>query len=142
MDKLIIVKQLPVIEAQLKSIEAQVDEKLVQARALLVTAESKQVAKKMRADLAREREDLEILRKGVKKAVLEPYEAFEKMYKDVIKNKYDSADVELKGKIDEIESAEIAQKAEEVIEYFKEYCKRIKIEYFYCAPISFAYRIF
>lgn len=117
---LIIVKQLPIIEARIKEISRAIDEKLQQVNSLVVTPESKQVAKKIRAELSKEFNELETARKAVKKAILEPYDNFDKLYSEQIKAKYNATDKALKAKIGEIEQVEITDKAEKVKRYFDE----------------------
>ncbi len=72
---------------------------------------------------------METQRKLVKTAVLEPYEAFENIYKQYVSSKFKSADTDLKGKIDEVESKLKDEKASEVSAYFEEYAKSKNIEF-------------
>lgn len=129
MSNLIVVEQLPIITTKIKEIERQLKEKVAAADALAVTAENKQTAKKIKAELNKEFESLEAARKEVKAAILEPYNEFERIYKDVVANNYKAAEATLKGKIDRIESAEIQGKIEEAREYFCEYINALGIDF-------------
>lgn len=120
-NEMIIVKQLPVIEETLKRIGKEVDLKVERALALECTDESKQEVKKARAELNKQKEELETNRKEVKNQILAPYMAMEEIYNAEIKVKFEVADKILKERIDTIEKVEIDNKKQEVIEYFEEY---------------------
>ena len=116
------VTQLPIIEEQLLALEADVDRRVTEAMALACTPETIQDVKKARAELNKAFSDLEERRKEVKKAVLGPYEAFEAIYRKCVSNKFKSADLALKNKIDDVER-EIKRQCEDGLrEYFAELC--------------------
>lgn len=121
MKDLIIVKQLPVIEEKLMALKGEITEKVESAKALVCTEETVKTVKDVRASLNKDFKELEDKRKEVKKAVLEPYEQFEKIYKECVSDLFSAADKDLKGKIDTTESDLKAQKEQEVKEYFEEY---------------------
>ena len=95
-NNLIVVKQLPIIEDQLRQVKASVDARVAQALALACTEETYKDVKKARAELNKEFQDLEARRREVKKAILAPYEAFEKLYKECAADAFTKADAELK----------------------------------------------
>jgi hypothetical protein len=121
MNELIIVKQLPVIEENLKALKDEIETKASRAMNLVCTEDTVKEVKSVRADLNKEFTELEEQRKLVKAKVLEPYEAFEKVYKDCVSEIYKKADKDLKSKIDEVEDGLRKEKEEKVIEYFVEY---------------------
>lgn len=121
MKDLIIVKQLPQIEEHLKELSAEIDEKVKSAKSLVCTEESVKTIKQVRADLNKEFKELETQRKSVKEQILTPYMQFEEVYKVYISDKYKSADVDLKTKIDNTENELKAQKEQEIKDYFEEY---------------------
>lgn len=122
MNDLIIVKQLPVIEEHLKKISEEIEIKVNNAKNLICSEETVKEVKKVRAELNNNFKELEIQRKSVKEQVEAPYKAFEQVYKEFITNKFQSADTELKTKIDSVE-AEIKNDCKnKLIEYFNEYC--------------------
>lgn len=121
MDNLIVIKQLPIIEEQLQTIKAEVTEKIEKALSLVCTEETLAEVKDIRAKLNKEFAEWEEKRKDVKKAITDPYTQFEASYKDCITDVYKNGDLQLKGKIDAVESAVKAEKAKEVEEYFNEY---------------------
>ena len=84
MNDLIRVTQLPVIEERLRSMKAHVDESVQEALSLVCTEETVTAVKKARADLNNQFADLEEQRKAVKKAVMEPWERFEAVYKECV----------------------------------------------------------
>lgn len=81
-NNLIVVKQLPIIEDQLRQVKASVDARVAQVLALACTEATYKDVKKARAELNKEFQDLEARRREVKNAILAPYEAFEKLYKE------------------------------------------------------------
>ena len=121
MDNLIVIKQLPIIEEQLQTIKAEVTEKIEKALSLVCTEETLAEIKSIRANLNKEFAEWEEKRKEVKKAITEPYARFELSYDDCVKNVYKNGDLQIKGKIDAVESIVKAEKLKEVEEYFNEY---------------------
>lgn len=120
-NNLIVIKQLPVIEEQLKKASDEIDEKVNNAVALICTDENVKVIKDVRVALNKELKEFEDKRKQVKAEIMRPYEDFESSYKKYISDKYKSADVELKNKIDSVESELKAKKEKDIKDYFEEY---------------------
>ncbi len=118
---LIIVKQLPQIEEHLKELSTEIDQKVENAKSLVCTEENVKAIKQVRADLNKEFKKVEAQRKAVKEQILEPYMQFEEVYKTYISEKYKSADVDLKQKIDSTENELKRQKEQEIKDYFEEY---------------------
>lgn len=121
MQELIIVKQLPQIEEHLKELSTEVDKKVESAKSLVCTDENVKAIKQVRADLNKEFKEVEQQRKIVKEQILAPYMKFEDIYKTYISEKYKSADIELKSKIESVENELKPKKQQEVREYFEEY---------------------
>ena len=121
MKDLIIVRQLPQIEEHLKDLSTEIDEKVENAKSLVCTEESVKTIKQVRADLNKEFKELEVQRKTVKEQILAPYMQFEEVYKTYISEKYKSADIDLKQKIDSTENELKRQKEQEIRDYFEEY---------------------
>lgn len=122
MEELIKVTQLPIITEHLVSVKDSVNASVSQALSLVCTEETIATVKATRADLSKQFQQLEALRKDVKKAVLEPYEQFEAIYKDCVADAFKRADGELKSKIDDVENT-IKKRCEiDLREYFGELC--------------------
>ena len=85
--------------------------------------------KQVRADLNKEFKEVEKQRKTVKEKVLAPYMEFDNVYKEYISDKYKSADIDLKQKVDAVESELKAKKEQEVKDYFEEYKKSNNIDF-------------
>ena len=119
-NELIIVKQLPIIEEQLKKASDEIDEKVKNAVALVCNEETIKIVKEVRATLNKELKEFEDKRRQVKSEIMKPYEDFESSYKKYISDKYKSADVELKNKIDTVENELKANKKAEIVNYFNE----------------------
>ena len=118
---LIIVKQLPQIEEHLKELSTEIDKKVESAKSLVCTEENVKAIKQVRADLNKEFKEVEAQRKAVKEQILAPYMQFEEVYKTYISEKYKSADIDLKQKIDSTENELKKQKEQEIKDYFEEY---------------------
>ena len=121
MQDLIIIKQLPQIEAHLKELSTEIDKKVENAKALVCTEENVKTIKQVRADLNKEFKEVETQRKAVKEQIMKPYNEFENIYKEYISEKYKTADKDLKAKIDNTENELKTKKEQEIKEYFEEY---------------------
>ncbi len=120
--RLIVVRQPPEIEERLRTVKESVDERVSRALEMVCTEETVQAVKAERAKLRQEFDILEDQRKAAKKAVLEPYERFEAVYKACVSDAFQRADAELKGKINDVET-EMKRRCEDSLrEYFCELC--------------------
>ena len=120
---LVKVEQLPVITERLHEVADAVQTRVDEALALQPTADTLTSVRSYRADLRKELDTMEDLRKQVKAAVMAPYEAFEAVYKACVSDPYRTADNSLKCKIDAV-TAEIKQTCEKACrEYFTECCR-------------------
>lgn len=128
-EEIIVVKQLPVIEEQLKNIKANIEEKVSSVLALKCDESTVKAIKVLRADLTKDFKELEERRKIVKGKILEPYEAFETVYKECVTEIFKSADKELKKRIDEVENSLKSEKRKEVEDYFNEYAKSMNVDF-------------
>lgn len=122
-NSLIKVTQLPIIEQHLRLIQDQVKERVGQATSLACTPETLAAVKKVRAELNGEFAQYEGQRKAVKEAIMEPYSAFEKIYKECVTTLYAQADADLKGKIEDTESGIKSACEEGLKDYFTELCE-------------------
>lgn len=129
MNELIRVVQLPVIEEQLRAMKEQVDQKVADALSLICTDETLSTVKEVRASLNKDFKALEEQRKAVKKAVMGPYEAFEKVYKECVSDAFNRADYELKAKISDVENAIKGACEEEMRTYFTELAAAEHVEW-------------
>lgn len=123
MEQLIQVKQLPIIEERLMIVKEEIGKKVQEILNLACTEETVKDIKTVRADLNKEFAEWEEKRKAVKKAISEPYDKFETVYKDCVSDIYKYADRELKAKIDDVQEVLKERKKEEIIEYFEEHKK-------------------
>ena len=119
-DSLVVVEQLPIIKQQLQIISEEVDKEIKYALSLECDEDSKKEVKDARARLNKIKTTLEEKRKQVKNAVMTPYNEFESIYNELVKNKLVVADNTLKERIDEIE---ILQKDEKELE-LKEFAEQ------------------
>lgn len=126
---LIQVVQLPVIEERLRSMKEAVERQTTDAMALVVNDETLAQVRKVRADLNKTFTDLEEQRKAVKKAVMGPYEAFEKVYKECITEPFKRADTNLKGKVTAVEDGIKGECEARMQEYFSELCAAEQVEW-------------
>ena len=129
MNELIKVTQLPVIEEQLRTAKEHVDKVVADAMSLVCTEETVQSVKATRADLTRQFAALEEQRKEVKKAVLDPYNRFEAIYKECVADAFKRADMDLKQKISDVES-DMKRRCEAGLrEYYTELCMAHHIDF-------------
>lgn len=126
---LIQVVQLPVIEERLRSMKEKVTDQTAAAMALVCTDENLAQVRAVRADLNNTFKDLEEQRKAVKKAVMGPYEAFEKVYKECITEPFKNADAVLKGKVAAVEDGIKSECEAKMREYFSELCAAERVDW-------------
>lgn len=119
--QLIVVRQLPVIEEHLRKLSDQIDRKVEAAISMVCTEQNLAEIRRVRAELNGEFQTLEEQRKAVKAAIMGPYEQFEALYRECVKNKYGQADQCLKGKISEVEDGLKSKKETDLNAWFQEY---------------------
>ena len=129
MDNLMKITQKAIIEEQLKTISDEIQKRVDYAEKLVCTIDTIKDIKKQRTILRNQFNDLETQRKQVKAEFQAPYLRFEKVYKELISDKYKNADVKLKRKIDNVESELKLQKENNIREYFLEYCESEEIDF-------------
>lgn len=128
-NNLIIVKQLPIIEQQLMAVKEEIRARVEDALSLECTADTVKEIKKVRAELNKEHTEFESRRKGVKKAIMAPYEEFEALYKECISDQYNDADTQIKHRVAEVEAVVLKTKYDEVKAYFDEYAQSIELSW-------------
>lgn len=122
MDDLVVVKQLPVIEEQLLTLKDRWEQRAADAEAMVCTEETIQAVKAFRADMRKEFDEVEALRKQVKSAVMGPYEQFEAVYKDCVTTAFKLADAACAGKVEDVENDMKFRCEDGLREYFAELC--------------------
>lgn len=115
-----LVVQLPIIQEHLQDIRQAVTARTNQAKSLVCSPETLRDVKQARAELRAEFDRLEDQRKAVKKAVMEPYERFERIYRECVSDAFTAADNELKGKIASVESGIKSQCENRLYAWFEE----------------------
>lgn len=128
-DSLIVIETLPVITEQLQSIKPVIEKKISNVLALDCNKNTVKAIKDLRSDLRADFENLEQRRKFVKSKVMEPYEDFNKVYKDCVTTLFEDADEKLKKRIDEVDEARKAEKRAEVETYFNELLQSKNIDF-------------
>ena len=123
------VTQLPIIKQRLIAIKEQFEREIQAARELACTEDTLKAVKEIRARLTKAFNEMEELRKQVKKQILAPYEALEEVYKSCITDIYKPCDKELADKIHEVENGLKAQKRKIAEEYFDEFSRAANIDF-------------
>lgn len=100
---IILIKQLPVIEERLHELKAEISERVSAAVTMDCTENTVKEIKKIRAELNKEFAEYEEARKGVKKAISEPYDRFNATYKECVSDVFKAADGELRRKVAAVE---------------------------------------
>ncbi len=126
---LIVVRQLPIIEEQLHKLKVDIAERVSAAVALDCNEDTVKEIKKIRADLNKEFAEYEDARKGVKKAISEPYDKFNAVYKECVSDVFKAADGELKKKIAVVEDSMKKVKRERVSSYAVELRAALGLEW-------------
>lgn len=128
-ERLIVVRQLPVIEEHLRAIKEATIQRTAAALSMVCCEETLQSVKNARTELRKEFDNLETQRKQVKAAVLAPYEQFEAVYKDCVSNPFKQADAALQQKIAAVENG-IKEACENGLrEYFAELCEANNLDF-------------
>jgi len=117
----IIVEQLPVIAEQLRSIKAEIEEITSSALSLECTEDTVKEVKKERASLNKLYAEFEARRREVKEQILAPYNEFERVYKECVREPFSYADTKLQEKIRNVEQELKRAKRDELREYYEEY---------------------
>lgn len=120
-DSLVVVEQLPIIKQQLQIISEEVDKEIKYALSLECDEDSKKEVKDARARLNKIKTTLEEKRKQVKNAIMTPYNEFENIYNELVKDKLVVADNTLKERIDEIETLQKDEKELELKEFAQQH---------------------
>lgn len=117
----IIVEQLPVIAEQLRSIKAEIEEITSSALSLECTEDTVKEVKKERASLNKLYAEFEARRREVKEQILAPYNEFERVYKECVREPFSYADTKLQEKIRNVEQELKREKRDKLREYYEEY---------------------
>ena len=126
-DDAITVEQLPVIRQRLKEISGDVQGRVAHALALECTEDTVKAVKALRAVLNKNFEVLETKRKEVKAAVMQPYNEFDGIYKEMISDIFNEGNRILSSRINEVEDEVKKQKEQELFNYFEEYIRARQI---------------
>lgn len=122
MGDLIVVRQLPIIEEQLHALKTLWEQRALDAESMVCTEDTIQAVKGFRAEMRKEFDSVEALRKQAKQAVLDPYNRFEAVYKECVTTAFQRVDSACAAKISEVEEG-IKQRCEDGLrEYFDELC--------------------
>lgn len=128
-NELITVEQKTVLTSRFDDISKELDTKLERVNSLLVTEDDYKDAKKIRAELNKESKSYADEFKDIKQAVLKPWNEIESEYKEKIAGKYQSIDLTLKSKINDIEDGLKAEKKTQLEEYFNELKTALNIDF-------------
>ena len=118
-----------VVDRNLHSLAAYIQSTLSIVAKLPETKESNIRVKAIRADLRRQFDALEDQRKQAKAAVMAPYLAAEKDYREKIANPFRDADAALKKWTDSYQSRIKAACRKELEDYFNELCSALHIDF-------------
>ena len=120
MAEILSIVNLPQTEQVLKEISERCKDRLKLAEQMACTEETKQVAKKLRAELNKEFSEYEAERKERTAEYEKPLKMFKDIYNQYIAEPFRNADIALKAKINDVETVQREEKALEVKEYADE----------------------
>lgn len=123
LNSLIVVEQIPIIKQRLREFKEELDSRVEYVCGLTVTDDNIKEMKKELADIRKIKVELETRRKDVKKQVLQPYEEFERFYKEFATAPLDTAIQSLDKQIKANESQKLADKTDKLKAYLEE-CKQ------------------
>lgn len=127
---LIAVTQLPIIEERLREYKAEIEATVAEAKTMVATPDTIQAVKAKRAELRKQFDDLDKRRISVKNLILEPYERFNKVYKECVEMPFKDADATLKATVDGFEGELKAQALEKLKANYDEHCQLEGIDWF------------
>ena len=122
-------QQLPIIVERLHSVKADIERRTAEATSLICTEETYKSVKDARAQLTKEFKEYEAQRTAIKSKILEPYNAFEQVYRECVTAPFQQADAELKQKIADVTSGIVAQKTEALMDYYGELVEAADIDW-------------
>ena len=122
-EELVSIKQIPIIVERFAQARELVLARVAEAKSLQATEDTIKAVKAYRAQLRKEKEQLDRVRIEVKRAIMAPYEAVEKSYAENIGSLFEDADRDLKQKIDSVENGWRNNCREKCREYFNEACR-------------------
>lgn len=128
-DKLVEVKQLPVIAQTLINVKEEITETVEHIKSLTVTEENFKYVKSELANVRKLYKQLEEKRKSVKNQILQPYVEFEPIYKELAKDPLEEAINYLDSQIKEQTKELIDRKTEKVKAYYEEVCQNLGIDF-------------
>ena len=122
-------QQLPIIVERLHSVKADIERRTAEATSLICTEETYKSVKDARAQLTKEFKEYEAQRTAIMSKILEPYNAFEQVYRECVTAPFQQADAELKQKIADVTSGIVAQKTEALMDYYGELVEAADIDW-------------
>ncbi len=122
-------QQLPIIVERLHSVKADIERRTAEATSLICTEETYKSVKEARAQLNKEFKEYEAQRTAIKNKILEPYNAFEQVYRECVTAPFQQSDAELKQKITDVTSVIVAQKTEALMDYYGELVEAADIDW-------------
>ena len=121
--------QAPKFGERLSALKAEWEARAAEAEALEVSDGSLQAAKKSRAALRKDFDEIEVQRKDALAPVRERIDAFQATYKECVTDAFNRADAALKGKISAIEDGLKAECEARLRKYWQELCAVRNIDF-------------
>lgn len=126
---LVEVVQLPIITQRLELISERIKEMTAYVLSLECNENTYKEIKKLRAEMNKQYEDLDKIRKDVKKAILAPYEEFEQKFNSLVRDVYKPAEMKISEKVSVVENELKQKKVDEITDFFDEYSKSKGIDF-------------
>lgn len=122
MENLIAIKQLPIVEERLHDLQLEWEQRAEDARSMVCTEETIQSVKAFRAQMRKDFDEVDALRKQIKQQLTAPAARLDDTFKRCVRDAYAKADATCAQKIMSIES-DIKQRCEDGLrDYFSELC--------------------
>lgn len=124
-EQLIIIKTMPVIEQQLEALKPEIEAMTAEALAMECTKENIRIVKKVCSDLNKKAEVLDQRRIQIKTQYMAAYDAMNQTFKTCVTDPINKAVRELRGKINELETADKKKTEDAIRLYFSEYAESV-----------------
>lgn len=126
---LIEIAQLPEIKENLRVLRDRWEQKAAEAESLICTEESVQSLKDTRADMRKEFDEADRLRKAVKERYMAPWADVEATWRECVAEPFKRADAALKGEVGRFEDELKAKCKAEIEGYFTELCAMENVDF-------------
>ncbi len=126
---LMAVEQKPIIAERLALIKSNIETATADVLSMECNEDTYKAVKRAKSELNKQFKELEDGRKLIKKTVMQPYEDFERIYKENITDVFNPAIKQISNKVLEVEDGLKNEKREKAVSYFNELATSLGIDF-------------